>query len=810
VAILTLAAVFALFLALAFFRASLASWLIALIVIVPVLAIQSRMSDSALQAIYLSLALLALLFGIPALRRAVISRAALKAFRKILTRVSAAGGDTLEAGTVWWEAELLSGQPGWDKLLAFPKCGLNVAEQAFLDNEAEQLCAMLDDWDIAHRRADLPPEVWQFIKIKGFFGMTIPKHHGGLGFSAQAHSAVVAKIASRSGTAAMTVMAPHFSDIAGLLLRYGTEAQKEKYLRRLAYGLEVPCLALSEPSGGTDVGEISDEGEVCYGRFEGRQNVPGVRLAWEKRHVTLAPAASLICLVFRLRDPGNLLGGGIERGITLALVPACLPGVHIGRRHLPMNCGLLNGTTQGRDVFIPMDYLIGGQPCIGHGWHMMMECLAAGRGISLPASSAGSTKLAARTSGAYARVRRQPHLPIGGFEGVEEPLARIGAHTYMIDAACRFSALAVDLGGKPVVASALAQYHATERARGAINDAMDVHGGKGIFLGPHNYLARAYQQASAGATLEGENILTRNMVSFAQGTIRAHPYVLKEIAALHDPERAHAVHRFDEALFGHVGFALNNAARSFVFALLNGRGIPTPPGNETRRYYQQMTRFSASLALFSEAALTMPDGWQRHENIAARLGNALGMLYLGTATLKRFEDEGRPAEDLPLLHWAMQDALYQAQQTFAGAIRNFPNTPARWLLRALIFPVGARLSPPSDSLGREIAALLMQPGTARDRLTAGMHLPHSEEDAVGALEAAFVSTLACEALRVALEQAYKAGKLKARQEWPRIAEACAQGLITAEQAAQLERDYALRRKAMHVDDFAPDELHAGG
>ena len=837
-----LAAVLVIFMMLAFFRASITGWVLAIMVIVPVVAIQSRIPDTALQAVYSVLFLFIMLFGVPLLRRNIISGTILKISRNILPQISATEQEAINAGTVWWDGDLFSGRPDWRKLLAFPKPSLSTAEQAFLDNEVEQLCAMLDDWDITHRRADLPPEVWQFIKDKGFFGMIIPKRYGGLEFSAQAHSAVVCKIASRSGTAAVTVMVPNSLGPAELLLHYGTDEQKEKYLHRLATGQEVPCFALTGPFAGSDAGAIPDYGEVCYGKFEGRQNVLGVRLTWEKRYITLAPVATLLGLAFKLYDPGQILGGEINRGVTLALIPTCLRGVQTGRRHFPLNSAFLNGTTQGEGVFIPMDYIIGGTPYIGQGWRMLMECLAAGRSISLPASSAGGMKLAARTSGAYCRVRKQFHLPIGKFEGVEEPLARIGAYTYMIDAARQLTALAVDLGEKPSVISAIVKYHATERGRSVINDAMDVHGGKGICLGPDNYLGRAYQQAPITITVEGANILTRSMIIFGQGAIRCHPYVLKEIAAAHEPNRQRALHQFDEALFGHIGFALSNAARSFVFGLANGRGIPAPPGGETRRYYQQLTRFSSAFALSADAAMAVLGGsLKRREKISARLGDVLSMLYLCSAALKRFEDDGRPAEDLPLLHWAMRDALYKTQQAFDGVIRNFPGTLTRWMLSTLIFPLGMRLSPPADQLGHQIATLMMQPGAARDRLTAGIYLPkvhdktchapfphpnpppegegvneslrescdYDEQDAVGALEAALASTLACEPLQAELEEARQTGKLSALDELPRIAEARDQGIISAEQALQLERDYALRRKVIMVDDFAADELRAG-
>ncbi len=839
--LLTVLVALAVFLLLAFFRATVLSWVLAIMVIVPVVAIQARLSGTILQIVYILLFLFIVLFGVPFLRRTLVSGAVLKLYRKILPPISSTEQEAIDAGTVWWDGELFSGHPDWDKMLAYPKCGLSAAEQAFVDTEVEQLCAMLDDWDITHNLADLPEDVWQFIKDKGFFGMIIPKEYGGLGFSAQAHSAVIAKIASRSGTAAVTVMVPNSLGPAELLLHYGTDEQKEKYLHRLARGLEVPCFALTGPYAGSDAGAIPDYGVVCNGEFAGK-TVLGLRLNWEKRYITLAPKATLLGLAFKLHDPDGLLGGEASRGITLALIPTDTPGVQIGRRHFPLNSAFLNGPTQGQDVFIPLDYIIGGTERIGQGWRMLMECLAAGRSISLPASSAGGMKLAARTSGAYCRVRRQFNTPIGQFEGVEEALARIGAHTYMVDAARAFTALAVDLGEKPSVISAIIKYHATERGRIVINDAMDVHGGKGISLGPDNYLGRNYQQTPIGITVEGANILTRTLMIFGQGAIRSHPYVLKEVAATRETDHERALYLFDDALFGHIGFALGNAARSLVFGLTAGRVIPVPKGVVCRRYYQQMTRFSSAFALSADIAMAVLGGsLKRREKISARLGDVLSLLYLCSATMKRFADDGRPVSDLPLVHWAMQDALYKIQQALAGVIQNFPNPLVGMMLRALIFPMGRNLLPPSDQLGHEVSALLMQPGEARDRLTKGIYLPkvhdqhhalslsptlsrsagegandrlrestiYDEQQAVGALEAALVSTLECEPLQARLHAARRAGGLNALEELLRIAEARDSGLITAEQALLLERDYALRRKVIMVDDFSSEELQAG-
>ncbi|MDO8412651.1 MAG: acyl-CoA dehydrogenase [Gallionellaceae bacterium] len=809
--ILTMLAALAVVMLLAFMRASIWSWLLAMIVFVPVLAIQSQLSADVFQVVIIALVVVVAVLGIPTLRRLLVSRIILKVFRNILPQISQTEQEALDAGTVWWDGDLFSGQPNWNKLLSYPKAVLSAKEQAFLDNETEQLCAMLDDWDITHVRQDLPPQVWQFIKDKGFFGMIFPQVYGGLQFSALAHSAVVAKLASRSATAAVTVMVPNSLGPAELLLHYGTPQQKEKYLRRLAQGKEVPCFALTGPFAGSDAGAIPDYGIVCHGEFNGQTNVLGIRLNWEKRYITLSPVATLLGLAFKLHDPDHLLSAESERGITLALIPTDTPGVQVGRRHFPLNSAFQNGPTQGKDVFVPMEYIIGGPEYIGQGWRMLMECLAAGRSISLPASATGASKMAARTCGAYSRVRKQFRLPIGKFEGVEEALARIGGNVYMMDAARTLTTVALDMGEKPSVISAIVKYHCTDRARLIINDAMDVHGGKGICMGPSNYLARGYQQTPIGITVEGANILTRSMIIFGQGAIRSHPYVLKEIQAAHDPDAKRAVHTFDAALFAHISFSLSNAVRAWLFGLTGGHGIPVPDGAATQRYYQQLTRYAAAFALAADVAMLVLGGTlKRREKISARLGDVLSLLYMCSATLKRFEDDGRPDSDLPLLHWSMQDALHKIQTAFDGVLQNFPSRFAALILRALIFPIGRCLAPPSDELGHQVAALLMQPGATRNRLTSGMYVPGNESDAVGALEAALLSTLNCEPLQAKVEAARKAGKVNALDELARIAEAGEHGAINAQETQMLERDYILRRKVIMVDDFAPEELRSVG
>jgi acyl-CoA dehydrogenase len=804
---LILAGIIIVVLALAFFRASGISWLLAAIVIIPVISIQVKLSQDVLEFIIVLAALVAVVLGVPLVRRTLISGFVLNIFRKILPNVSQTEQEALDAGTVWWEGELFTGNPDWHKLVSLPKPALTPEEQAFLDNETEELCAMLDDWDITHTRQDLPPHVWQFIKDKGFWGMIVPREYGGKGFSALMHSSVIAKIASRSGTATVTVMVPNSLGPAELLLHYGTQEQKDKYLRGLAQGREIPCFALTSPFAGSDAGAIPDYGIVCRGDFGERKNIVGIRLTWEKRYITLAPVATLLGIAFKLHDPERLLSNVTERGITLALVPTDVPGVNVGRRHFPLNSAFQNGPTTGKDVFIPLDFIIGGEERIGQGWRMLMECLAAGRSISLPASAVGGCKLAARTSGAYGRVRKQFKLPIGKFEGVEEALARIGGNLYMIDAARVMTASAVDMGEKPSVISAIVKYHCTERGRIVINDAMDVHGGKGICMGPNNYLARMYQQTPIGITVEGANILTRSLIIFGQGAVRAHPYVLKEIHAAHDPDKERAVRVFDAALFGHISFTMSNAVRSMVLGLGFWRFLPAPHNGETRRYYQQLTRYSASFALLSDAAMLVLGGsLKRREKISARLGDALSQMYLCSAALKRFEDDERPYTDVPLLNWAMQDALFKIEAALDGVLQNFPNCAIAWVLRRLVFPAGRCAKPPSDETGHQVAALMLTPSRARDKLTAGMFIPHDEHDPVGALEAALESTLQCEPILARVEAAQKAGELQALEETARIDEARDKGFISAEEAALLQRDYELRRRVIMVDEFKAEEL----
>ena len=749
-----------------------------------------------------------LILAVPLLRRYLVTNQILKIFRKMLPQISQTEQEALDAGTVWWEGDLFSGKPDWKKLLAYPKPQLTAEEQAFLEGPVEQLCAMLDEWRITHELKDLPPEVWQFIKENGFFGLIIPKQYGGYGFSALAHSEVVMKIGSRSGTAAVTVMVPNSLGPAELLLHYGTEMQKEHYLPRLAKGLEVPCFALTSPEAGSDAGAMPDFGIVCRGEYEGKTDVLGMRVTWEKRYITLGPVATILGLAFKLYDPDRLLGKEEDLGITLALIPTNTPGVNIGRRHYPLNGAFQNGPNSGKEVFIPMDWIIGGQEGVGQGWRMLMNCLSVGRAISLPATSVGAAKLAARTSGAYSRVRTQFKTPIGYFEGVEEALGRIGGNTYMMDAARVMTAAAVDLGEKPSVASAIVKYHLTERGRQAINDAMDIHGGKGICIGPRNYLGRTYQQIPVSITVEGANILTRNMIIFGQGALRCHPYLLKEVNAAHDKNPDSASLAFDEALIGHAKFTLRNTANSLVYALFGNHIKDNAPENatpETAAYYRQLARFSASFACIADIGLMRLGGsLKRKERLSARLGDILSMLYLCSATLKRFEDDGRPDSDLPLLHWCMQDAIYRMQQAFDEFLANIPgHFTFVGLLRILVFPLGKRCKPPADALTHEVARLMMAPGAVRDRLTAGIHVPIAEHEPMADLEQALRCVIECGAIEAKLREAVKLRKITDHGDG-QIAQALQLNVITAEEASLLEKLKDLRSKVIKVDDFSPD------
>jgi acyl-CoA dehydrogenase len=751
------------------------------------------------------LIVLAIPLNLRPLRRALISDGVLVGFRKLLPPMTSTEREAIEAGTVSWDGDLFSGRPDWQKLLSLPVPTLSPEEQRFLSGECEQLCAMVTEWETMHVYRDLPPAVWQYIKDNGFLGMIIPKEYGGLGFSAFAHSQVVAKLASRCSATVVTVMVPNSLGPAELLRHYGTDVQKRYYLPRLAKGLEIPCFALTNPHAGSDAAAIPDTGIVCMGEYQGKQAL-GLRLTWEKRYITLGPVATLLGLAFRVFDPDHLLGDKEDLGITCALIPTSHPGVNIGRRHMPLAAVFQNGPNWGRDVFIPIDWVIGGKPMVGKGWRMLMESLAAGRGISLPSLSTGMSKLVVRGTGAYARVRAQFKTPIGKFEGVEEALARMGGYLYSMDAVRTLTVGLIDQGEKPAVLSAIAKYHLTERARQIIVDAMDVAGGKGICMGPSNFLGSAYMQAPVSITVEGANILTRSLIIFGQGAIRCHPYVLEEMAATREPDAHAASIAFDQALFGHIGFLLSNFARTFVLGIFGSRTVPVPDvAPATHHYYRQLTRFSAALALLADVSMGVLGGaLKRKEKLSARLGDVLSYLYLCSATLKRFESEGRQESDAPLMHWAIWDAMFKAQTALEGVISNFPNRLIAAVMRRTVFPLGRPYVVPSDRLGHEVAKLLIEPSATRDRLTAGMYLAAGEDDALGRIEAAMAATLAAEPIEARVREAQRSGRFSVGVGGDRAGAAQAAGVVTAEELVIVRRAKTLVDEVIRVDDFAAD------
>jgi acyl-CoA dehydrogenase len=745
-------------------------------------------------------AVLIVLLAVVPVRRNLLTRPLFGVYKRVLPQVSQTEQEALDAGSIWFDADLFSGRPDWKKLLAYPQATLTPEERAFIDGPVEELCGMLDEWDIAHRRMDLPPEVWKFIREKGFLGIIIPKQYGGLGFSAYAHSEIVTKISTRSGTAAVTVMVPNSLGPAELLIHYGTEEQKNHFLPRLAKGLEIPCFALTNPEAGSDAGAIPDFGIVCKGTHEGRE-VLGIRLTWEKRYITLGPVATILGLAFKLYDPEHLVGAEEELGITLALIPTTHKGVNIGRRHLPLSAAFMNGPNSGKDVFIPMEWVIGGRSMVGKGWRMLVECLAAGRSISLPSMSMASGKLGSRVTGAYARVRSQFRTPIGRFEGVEEPLARIGGNTYIMDATRRMTMVALDSGEKPSVISAICKYHMTERMRQIVNDAMDIHGGKAIMMGPNNYLGRAYETIPIAITVEGANILTRSMIIFGQGAIRCHPWVLKEIAAA----AANDLVAFDRALWGHIGFTVSNAFRSLWLGFTGGKGVGVPGSRETRRYLQMMTRFSSAFALLADVSMFVIGGsLKRREKISARLGDVLSHLYMASATVKRYHDEGCQKDDVPLLTWAVHDSFFKLQVAMDGVLENFPNRFVAAVLRILVFPKGLTLDAPHDRWGTKVAQILLTPGAARDRLTAGAYIPRKEDDVIGRLDFAMEAAIAAEPIETKLRRAVREGQVRGRTAEDQRQHALVLGLLTASELDLLARADRLRAEVIRVDDFGPD------
>ncbi|WP_300720005.1 acyl-CoA dehydrogenase [Pseudomonas sp.] len=751
----------------------------------------------------------AALLLLPDLRRKQLTAPLFRWFQKTLPPMSQTERDAIDAGTVWWDGELFSGRPDWNKLLAYPKAQLTEEEQAFIDGPTEELCAMVTDWEIG-QAMDLPPQAWAHIKTHGFFALIIPKAYGGKGFSAYAHSQVAMKLATRSGDLASTVMVPNSLGPAELLLHYGTDEQRDHYLPRLARGDDIPCFALTGPLAGSDAGAMPDTGIICKGQWHGEE-VLGLRLNWEKRYITLGPVATLLGLAFKAYDPDHLLGDKHDLGISLALIPTDTPGVEIGRRHLPLGAAFMNGPNAGKDVFIPLDYLIGGQEMLGKGWMMLMNCLSVGRSISLPAVGTGAAKFTSLVTGQYAQVREQFNVPLAAFEGIQEALARIGGNAWLMDSARILTANAVDLGEKPSVLSAILKYHLTERGRECISHAMDVHGGKGIIMGPNNYLGRNWQGAPIFITVEGANILSRNLMIFGQGAIRCHPFVLKEMALASREDKDQALKEFDGLLLSHIGFAVSNAASTFVLNLGLGRFEHTPGDSLSQGYFRALNRQAAAFALLADLSMMLLGGeLKRRERLSARLGDVLSHLYLASAALKRYHDLGAPSSLTPLFTWAMEESLGHAERALDELLNNFPNRILGCALRVIVFPFGRRHTGPSDALDAEVAAVLgrAKGDPALEALLEGCYRPQSPDDAVGALQQACDLLATARPLSKKLHEALKSGQIKPAPGEPAIDAAVEAGVLQVAEAQTLHEAETARRKVIDVDDFDKQALTA--
>lgn len=749
--------------------------------------------------------ILAVLLNIPQLRRRLISRRLFHFYLNVMPSMSRTEREAISSGTVTWEGDLFRGNPDWHKLLSLPKASLTTEEQAFLDGPVDTLCAMINDWDITHNRGDMPPEMWEFLKKEGFFALIIPKQYGGKQFSAYAHSQILAKVSGRSITVSSTIAVPNSLGPAELLLHYGTQEQKDYYLPRLAKGEEIPCFALTSPEAGSDAGSMTDHGIVCQGEINGRKTL-GIRLNFDKRYITLAPVATVIGLAFKLYDPEQLLGKKADIGITCALIPHNTPGISVGRRHFPLNAVFQNGPVHGKDVFIPVDWIIGGPEKAGKGWVMLMECLAAGRAISLPASAVGGAKIVSYAAGAYARIRRQFNMPIGKFEGVEEPLARIAGYTYIMDAARTLATASIDAGEKPSVASAIVKYHVTEFGRKIGMDAMDINGGKGICLGPKNYIGRGYQAMPIAITVEGANILTRCMIIFGQGVIRCHPYILAEMEAAKLSDPAEALAAFDKAVMKHISFGISNVVRSLVLGLTSSIIVRSPDG-PMKRYYQQATRFCSAFALMADVCMMVMGGsLKRKESISARLGDILSHLYLLSAVLKHYSDQGENADDLPVAKYASLYCLFEIQERFDEIFKNFPIRWLAWVLKVLIFPVGERFSKPRDNFNRKIAQLLMSPSESRQRLASGAFITPVEGNIMSDIQDALIKTIAAEPIEKSIKAANKEGTISGYTLLEQARSALEKKIITAVEFDIFMGCHEARKKVIAVDDFAPDEF----
>jgi len=790
---------------LAYKRSSLSVWTIGLGLFFILMSKLSSFSSPMIVTTWVIFALILIPLYSFNIRKKIFSKYVLKFYRKSMPSMSSTEREALSAGTIGWEGDLFRGDPDWNKLLKYPKPSLSKEEQAFLDGPCEELCKMTNDWEITHKLLDLPPKIWQFLKDKGFFGLKVPKKYGGKEFSAYALSRVLVKVYGQSITVGTTIAVPNSLGPAELLLHYGTEEQKDHYLPRLASGKEVPCFALTGLQAGSDAGSMSDKGYVEWGTYKGEKTL-GIRLNFNKRYITLAPVATVIGLAFKLYDPDQLIGKTKSLGVTCALIPRDTEGVSIGRRHLPCNVPFQNGPISGTDVFVPLDFIIGGTEQAGSGWSMLMECLAAGRAITLPASSIGTSKILAYAGGAYARVRRQFKMPIGRFEGVGESLAAAVGYLYIMDSTSSFTAAVIDSGEKPALASAITKYHVTELGRKVGNAAMDIHGGKAIMMGPKNYIMQAYQAIPISITVEGANILTRSMIIFGQGAMRCHPYVFKEFdaASLKDEEKS--LKEFDKALMGHIYYLITNFVRTFALGITAGKLIKFSKGSR-KGYFQQASRFSAAFAMISDISLLLLGGsLKRRECISARLGDILSYLYLLSSVLKHYSDQGEPKEDLPLVRWSALYCLYQIQQKFDHILKNFPNRFLGSVLRWVIFPFGKRFTLPSDKLDLKVAKLFLSSTDTRYRLSEGLFTTNVPNNVIATLEDALLKVEAADEVEKIVKQANKDNKIASGTLVSQMQEAYEKKIINKDQFEIFKAAEEARLDVIGVDDFSDEEL----
>ncbi len=747
------------------------------------------------------------LLSVPSLRRTLLVEPAFGIVKKILPKVSDTEQEALDAGTIGFDAELFSGTPDWEKLRAVPPIVLSAEERAFLDGPTEELCRMIDDWQIRFNNKEIPDEIWTFVGRHGFLGMLISKEHGGLGFSAQAQSLILGKVASRSPDVCTIVMVPNSLGPGELIEKYGTDEQKHYYLPRLAKGIEIPCFALTGPTSGSDAATMRDIGTVVRGTHEGRDTL-GIKVTWDKRYITLGPKATLLGLAFRLFDPDKLIGDKADIGITLALIPATHPGVNIGRRHLPGGSAFPNGPNSGHDVFIPMEWVIGGQKMTGHGWRMLMECLAAGRAISLPSSATAAAKSMLRFTTAYTRIRKQFGLPIAKMEGIEEPLGRMVESAYVNEAARAVTASMVARGEKPSVISALMKYQTTERMRRTVNDAMDIHGGRAICDGPTNYLQAAYQAVPVGITVEGANILTRTLITFAQGALRSHPFLYKEVKAVQDTDTKRGLDAFEDAFLGHIQFAVGNVFGALFHNLTGGLLAHVPEkAYGTAEWYRQLSRSSRNFALVADITVgVLGGGLKVKQKLTGRLADALSELYMTSCVLKRYEDDGKPPADRLIVALAAQNGLYRFQVALRGTIENFPITWARILMRCLVYPVGGHYKPASDRLAHDVVRLAIEPGEVRDRLTRFMFVSKDPSDPTGLLEVTMEKVIAAEPAEKKLDRAIRDGIVQRFHGIDWIGDAMKKNVITESEGILLREVEALTARVIAVDDFDPAEV----